>query len=89
MSESQQEAMRVLSEIWKMSPDVRFGQLMAHLGFMSECYVNKTLSLVEDDELIAILYRHRDELKARLSGGQAPLMAAHQPSVSVSGSPTI
>lgn len=88
MTESQAEAMKVLAEIWALSPDVRLGQLMSHLGFMGECYVNKTLPLLEDDELMAILYRHRDELRARLSGSPGPLVAAPLPTVSVSGSPT-
>lgn len=68
MSDMQREALAVLAEVWALSPDVRLGQLMAHLGFLGEVHVGKGLGYIEDDELIAILYRHRAELTARLEG---------------------
>jgi hypothetical protein len=68
MSDMHREALAVLAEVWAMSPDVRLGQLMANLGFLGEVHVGKGLGYSEDDELIAILYRHRGELKARLAG---------------------
>ncbi len=68
MSDTQREALAVLAEIWSLSPDVRLGQLMAHLDFLSEAHVGKGLGYIEDDELIAVLYRHRAELRARLEG---------------------
>jgi hypothetical protein len=86
MTEIQKEALALLAEVWDLSPDVRLGQLMAHLGFLGEAHIQRGLGYIEDDELVAILYRHRAELVARLQGtpNQAP-----QPSgaaVSVSGS---
>jgi hypothetical protein len=66
MSEMQREALGVLAEVWSLSPDVRLGQLMAHLGFLGEVHAGKGLGYIGDDELLAILYRHREELKARL-----------------------
>jgi hypothetical protein len=42
------------------------GQLLAHVGFLAEMHLQKGLGDIEDDELIAILYRHREELLARL-----------------------
>ncbi len=33
---TQREALAVLAEICALSPDVRLGQLMAHLGFLGE-----------------------------------------------------
>jgi hypothetical protein len=88
MTDVQKEALALLAEVWDLSSDVRLGQLMAHLGFLGESHIARGLGYVEDDELIAILYRHRAELLARLQGmpNQAP-----QPTgaaVSVSGSPT-
>lgn len=68
MSEMQRQALAVLAEIWTLAPEVRLGQLMAHLGFLGEVHVGKSLGYIEDDELIAILYRHRAELQARLEG---------------------
>jgi hypothetical protein len=68
MSDMQREALAVLAEVWALSPDVRLGQLMAHLGFLGKVHVGKGLGYIEDDELIAVLYRHRAELKARVEG---------------------
>ena len=83
----QREAMAVLTELWTLSPDVRLGQLLAHLGFLGEAHLGKGLGYIEDDEVIAIMYRHRAELLARLQGmpNQAPMGAA----TSVSGSSTL
>jgi hypothetical protein len=89
MNDMQREALAVLTEVWALSPDVRLGQLMAHLEFLGEAHVGKGLGYIEDDELIAILYRHRAELRARLEGtpnqGLQPTGAA----TSVSGSSTL
>jgi hypothetical protein len=68
MTDVQREALAALAEVWSLSPDVRLGQLMAHLDFLSEAHLGKGLGYIEDDEIIAVLYRHRAELKARLEG---------------------
>jgi len=85
----QREALTLLAEVWTLSPDVRLGQLFAHLGFLAEAHLGRGLGYIEDDELVAIMYRHKAELVARLQGrpDQAP-----QPTgtaVSVSGSSTL
>jgi hypothetical protein len=88
MTEMQREALAALAEVWELSPDVRLGQLMANLGFLGEVHVGKGLGYIEDDELIAVLYRHRAELRSRLEG--APNEASHPAggATSVSGSST-
>jgi len=68
MSDIQREALAVLAEVWALSPDVRLGQLMAHLDFLGEAHLGKGLGYIEDDELIEVLYRHRAELRTRLEG---------------------
>jgi hypothetical protein len=68
MTDEQNEALAVLSQIWQLSPDVRLGQLFAHLGFLGEVHLGKGFGYVEDDELIAVMYRHRAELLARAQG---------------------
>ena len=68
MSDRQREALAVLTEVWALSPDVRLGQLMAHLGFLGEAHIGKGLGYIEDEELIAVLCRHRAELRARSEG---------------------
>jgi hypothetical protein len=84
----QREALALLAEVWALSPDVRLGQLFAHLGFLGEAHVGKGLGYIEDDELIAVLYRHRAELLARSQG--APDQALKPgATTSVSGSSTL
>ena len=68
MTDMQREALAVLAEVWALSSDVRLGQLMAHLGFLGESHLAKGLGDIDDDGLIAVLYRHRAELRARLEG---------------------
>ncbi len=89
MTDLQKEALALLAEVWDLSPDVRLGQLMAHLGFLGEVHIERGLGYIEDDELIAILYRHRAELLARLQGmpNQKPQPAGA--AISVSGSSTL
>jgi hypothetical protein len=89
MTDIQREALVVLSEVWNLSPDVRLGQLMAHLGFLGEVHVGKGLGYIEDDELIAVLYRHRAELRARLEGAPNQALQPTGAATSVSGSSTV
>jgi hypothetical protein len=89
MSDMQREALAVLSEVWTESPNVRLGQLMAHLGFLGEVYVGKGLGDIEDDELIAVLYRHRAELRARWEGSPNQAPQPTGAAISVSGSSTL
>ncbi len=86
MSNIQEEAVAALAEVWSLSPDVRLGQLMAHLGFLGEIHVGKSLGDIENDELIAVLYRHRTELKARLAGSADEVDEPVAATTSVSGS---
>jgi hypothetical protein len=89
MSETQHEALRVLAEVWSLAPDVRLGQLMAHLGFLGEVHVGKGLGYIDDNEIIAVLYRHREELKSRLEGAASQVLPPTGPATSVSGSSTL
>ena len=83
------EALAVLTEVWKLSPEVRLGQLMAHLEFLAEAHLGKGFGTIEDDELIAILYRHRAELRARLQGVPNQTPQPTGAAISVSGSSTL
>lgn len=88
-SDLQRETLAVLADVWAHSPGIRLGQMFAHLGLLGEAHVGKGLGYIEDDELLAVLYRHRAELAARYTGEpnqpQQPTGAA----VSVSGSSTL
>jgi len=68
---------------------VWLGQLIAHLGFLGEAHHGKGLGYIEDDELVAVLYRHRMELSARLEGTANPSLRAAEAATSVSGSSTL
>ena len=83
-SDIQREAIAILAELWERSPDVRLGQLMAHLGLLGEVHVGKGLGDIDDDELMAVMHRHRAELLARVQGLSPPL--APSATTSVSGS---
>lgn len=89
MTDLQREAIAVLAEIWILSPDVRLGQLMAHLGLLGEIHVERGLGEIDDDQLLAILYRHRAELLARSPNTSTPCLPPTSATTSVSGSPAV
>ena len=60
-----QDAVDTLAALWDLCPDVRLGQLIAHLGFLGETQHGRGLSDLEDDELRNVFSRHREELLAR------------------------
>lgn len=82
----QREALSLLAELWSLSPDVRLGQLFSHLGFLGESHVGSGLGYIDDDELVAVMHRHKAELLARLQG-VSPSVRATGVEFSVSGSP--
>lgn len=87
-SDLQHESLSVLSEILSLAPDVRLGQLFDFLGFMGEAHLERGLGYIEDDELLAVMYRHRTELLARNQGSPIPASQPTSASTSVSGSAT-
>jgi hypothetical protein len=66
---TQREALDVLAEVVELSPDVRLGQLLAHLGFLGEDQTGRSLGDIDDEQLLAVLYHHREELAARQANG--------------------
>jgi hypothetical protein len=63
--QTQREALAVLAELCDRSPDVRLGQLFAHLGFLGEDQTGRSLWDIDDEQLLEVIYRHRAELAAR------------------------
>jgi hypothetical protein len=57
--------METLSDLRRLSPDVRFGQLLANLGFLVEDQTDQSLWDVEDAELLAVMEKHRADLQRR------------------------
>jgi hypothetical protein len=65
MPTTHHELIEKLSDLRELSPDVRFGQLLANLGFLVEDQTNRSLWDVEDAELLAIMESHRSDLLGR------------------------
>ncbi len=59
---TRREALAVLTELCELSPEVRLGQLLAHLSFRGEDQTGRSLSTIDDEQLLAVLYRHRADL---------------------------
>lgn len=54
-----------LAEICELSEDVRFGQLLDFLGLLASAHSGQSLAEIEDNDLVRIMERHRDQLKTR------------------------
>jgi hypothetical protein len=61
----QGELLEKLACLCELSPDVRFGQLLANLGFLVDDQTDQTLREVEDDRLLEIMERRRIDLTRR------------------------
>jgi hypothetical protein len=81
---TQREALDVLAEVVALSPDIRLGQLFAHLGFLGEDQTGRSLGNIDDEQLLAVLYHHRGELVARQAN--APNQALQPAAAAVTSS---
>lgn len=61
----QLELIEKLADIYQLSPDVRFGQLLANLGFLVEDQTDQTLRVVDDARLLEVMEKHREDLARR------------------------
>jgi hypothetical protein len=62
------------------------GQLLSHLGFLGESHVARSLGDIEDDEMMAILERHKAELEGRLPNTPNSGQQLSGTPISISGS---
>jgi hypothetical protein len=62
---TQHELMEKLADIHQLSRSIRFGELLANLGFLVEDQTDQTLREVEDDRLLEIMEQHRADLARR------------------------
>ena len=67
--------LEILARICEQSPDVRVGQMLAHLGFLSEDFDGQSLGVVEDKALLAVCERHLADLMALGSAAQQPIVS--------------
>lgn len=66
------EALAVLADVCEISPDVRLGQLLAHLGFLGKDQTGQSLWDIEDEQLLAVLRQHLAELRERTVAPKSP-----------------
>ena len=59
---TRQDALAMLTEVCDLSPEVRLGQLFAHLGFLGEDATGQSLWDIEDEQFLSVLHQHRAEL---------------------------
>ena len=64
---TQQNILHSLTTLCELSPGVRFGQLLANLGFLAEDLYDRTLWDIEDAELLQVIEKHRADLSKRQS----------------------
>ena len=62
---TQHELIEKLADIHQLSPGIRFGELLANLGFLVEDHTDVTLREVDDDRFIEIMEQHRTDLVRR------------------------
>jgi hypothetical protein len=62
---TQHELIERLTDLRQLSPDVRFGQLLANLGFLVEDQTDQSLWDVEDARLLEVMDTHRADLLRR------------------------
>jgi hypothetical protein len=60
--DTRREALAALLRLSDLAPDVRIGQLVAHLGLLSEDDGGRGLGDIDDADLLRVITRHRDEL---------------------------
>ena len=66
---TQHELIEKLAELQQLSPDVRFGQLLANLGLLVEDQTDQSLWDVEDATLLEVIETHRTDLLRRQQTG--------------------
>jgi hypothetical protein len=59
---ARRDALTALAELSDLVPEVHIGQLVAHLGFLSEDEGGRGLGDIEDGELLVVIRRHREEV---------------------------
>jgi hypothetical protein len=60
-----QEILRLLERLSELTPDVRFGQLIANLSYLAVGPTNEAIWDMEDEQLAAAIRKHITELSNR------------------------
>ena len=51
-----------LERLCELRPDIRFGQLLDHLGVLSDDRADQSLVLIEDEDLLGVVQSHVAEM---------------------------
>lgn len=65
ISAQRQEILRLLEQLSELTPDVRFGQLIANLSYMAVAPTTEAIWDMEDDQLEAAIRQHIKDLSDR------------------------
>jgi hypothetical protein len=65
ISPLRQEILSRLARLSELTPDMRFGQLIANLAFLASGPWDETLWNLEDDQLLAAIQKHIGDLETR------------------------
>ncbi len=60
-----QEILRLLARLSELTPDVRFGQLIANLSYLAVATTNEAIWDMEDEQLVAAIRKHIADLSDR------------------------
>ena len=60
-----QEILRLLERLSELTPDVRFGQLIANLSYLALGPTNEAIWDMEDDQLLTAIQKHIADLSNR------------------------
>ena len=60
-----QEILQLLARLSELSPDVRFGQLIANLSYLAVAPTNEAIWDMEDEQLLSAIRKHVSDLSAR------------------------
>jgi hypothetical protein len=65
MITQRQEILRLLERLSELTPDVRFGQLVANLSYLAIGPTTKAIWDMEDEQLLAAIRTHIADLSQR------------------------
>ena len=61
-----QEILQLLKRLSELTPDVRFGQLIANLSYLAIAPTNEAIWDMEDEQLIEAIRKHIADLSERV-----------------------
>ncbi len=67
IDEMRREVLRSLGRLSELTPDVRFGQLIANLSYLAVGPTNEAIWDMEDEQLLEAIRQHTADLSQRQS----------------------